>query len=398
MIDWLAHGRPESPFLATEERIWTYGEAAEEVSARRSGRAALEPTLSPGSVFEILASIRNGTCVVLAPGQAAPVAVAPDETALVVFTSGSTSSPKGVRLTHANLIAACHASVSHLGHGPEDSWLAAMPLHHVGGLSILLRSAHAGGSVRLMPRFDPATFADALRSGVTIASVVPTMLRLVLDHDSGPYQGVKAVLVGGGPIPPGLLERAADSGLPALPTYGMTETFGQVATSIPGSPVDYRAHPLPGIELRITDDGRIAVRGDQVSPGYLGEPDRADPWLVTNDLGQLDGDGALRVLGRGDVVIVSGGENVDPVRVEEAIRAVDGVTDVIVVGVPDDLWGMRVTAVYSGSVADDVVAGAMTGLSGHMAPKAWMRVEVVPRTALGKPDRAAALQLALGRE
>ena len=111
---------------------------------------------------------------------------------------------------------------------------------------------------------------------------------------------------------------------PTLPTYGMTETFGQVATLEPGSPPARRAHPLPGIQLRIGSDRLIAVRGRQVSPGYLGEPDRTDPWFVTGDLGELDSDGALRVLGRADTVIVTGGENVDPARVEAVVSGAVG--------------------------------------------------------------------------
>ena len=285
--------------------------------------------------------------------------------------------------------------MTHLGHGEEDTWLLAMPLAHVGGVSILARSVFAGGAVRLQSGFDVAAFAVALREDVTMVSVVPTMLRLLLDHDSGPYESLRAVLVGGGPIPDGLLEEAASRGLPVLPTYGMTETFGQVATLRPGAALERRAHLLPGVEARIEGDGRIALKGRQISPGYLGEPDRTDPWFVTDDLGELDRDGALRVLGRADTVIITGGENVDPARVESEIEALSGVDEVVVAGVPDDRWGEVLVAVYAGSADSGDLAEAMSAhMPRYMIPTRWLTVPAIPRTPLGKPDRAAARVMA----
>ena len=226
-----------------------------------------------------------------------------------------------------------------------------------------------------------------------MVSVVPTMLRRLLEF--GPFTGLRAVLVGGGPIPEGLLEEAAGAGLPVLPTYGMTETFGQVATLRPGEPLQRRAHPLPGVDLRIEADGRVAVKGDQVSPGYVGEPDRESPWFVTNDLGELDSEGAVRIVGRADTVIVTGGENVDPEYVESVIRTHSGVDEAVVVGVPDDEWGQRLVCVYEGE-ADDLADWAAERLPGFMVPKEWLKVAVLPRTAIGKPDREAARVLGLG--
>jgi O-succinylbenzoic acid--CoA ligase len=224
------------------------------------------------------------------------------------------------------------------------------------------------------------------------------MLQRLLEADEGSFESLRAVLVGGGPIPAGLLERAAAVGLPVLPTYGMTESFGQVATLKPGSPLSPRAHPLPGVALRIESDGRISVKGPQISPGYLGEPDREDEWFATSDLGSLDADGALTVEGRVDSVIVSGGENVDPVWLEDRLRRLSGIEDVIVVGVPDEIWGQKVLAIYSGAREPGDIPGALADLPGHLRPKAWLRVDAVPRTPIGKPDRQAALRLALRGE
>ncbi len=258
----------------------------------------------------------------------------------------------------------------------------------------MVRSAFAGGSVRMLRGFDPSKVVAALSGEVTLVSVVPTMLRRLIDHHPGPYRGLKAVLVGGGPIPEGLLEEAAKTGLPVLPTYGMTETFGQVATLRPGAPLQRHVHPLPGIELRIEADGRIAVKAAQVSPGYLGEPDRTSEWFTTSDVGEMDDEGALRVLGREDSVIITGGENVYPERVESVLVECPVVTEAVVVGIPDEVWGSAVACVYAGGGQPGAVAGwAKERLPGHMVPKVWRKVEAVPRTPIGKPDRPTAARL-----
>lgn len=387
---------PDRSFLKTADRLWTYGDTLGEVEGRMvSGPLVIRPELAPESVFEILAGLSGGGAMLLGPGDDVR-ADTPDDAALVVFTSGTSGLPKGVRLTTGNLDAACEASMIHLGHDESDTWLLAMPLSHVGGVSILVRSVYAGGSVRLLPEFDPAIFARALHEDVTMVSVVPTMLRRILDHDPGPYSGLRAVLVGGGPIPDGLLERALEGGLPVLPTYGMTETFGQAATLRPGSRLMRRAHPLPGVEVRVESDGRIALKGAQLSPGYLGKPDRSDPWLVTNDLGELDEEGALRVLGRADTIIITGGENVDPARVESEIEALPGVDEVLVTGVPDAVWGQLLVALFAGNAGEAAIRTALAShLPRHMVPTRWLPVPAIPRTPLGKPDRVAARVMAV---
>lgn len=420
VIEWLSRRDPASPFLVFDDRVWTYGETLAEVKSRLSREwMVLEPKLDPDSVFAVLAGIAGAGLTVLPPtggtgyevrGTSAPstkyqVSGTESEagdsqdkygpTRLIVFTSGSTGHPRGVRLTARNLEAAAAGSASHLGHGPADRWLLCLPLHHVAGISVLVRSAFAGGSVAMTPGFTPESAARAMRAGVTMVSMVPTMLARTLGVDSGPYTGLRAVILGGGPIPDGLLEQAAAVGVPALPSYGMTETFGQVATLRPGSPPARRAHPLPGIELRTDTDGRIAIAGHQVSPGYLGEPDRSDRWLVTNDRGEIDEEGAVRVFGRMDSAIVSGGENVDPIRVEVALTAHPEVDDAVVVGVPDDEWGALAVCLYTGQAeGDDLAEWLRERIPAHHVPRRWIRVDALPATPLGKPDRAAAARLA----
>ncbi len=317
------------------------------------------------------------------------------DAATIVFTSGTTGPAKAARLTEGNWEAAVAASARHLHHEAEDTWLAAMPLHHVGGLSILYRSAFVGAGVHWLHRFSVPEVVEALRGGVTLASFVPTMLRRVLDHDAEPFEGVRAVLVGGGPVPPGLLEEAHERGLPALPTYGMTETCAQVATLRPGSEPRYAAHPLPGVAIRIEEDGRVALRGKQVSPGYSDEDDRPPgEWFITPDLGTLDADGALRILGRADDVIITGGENVDPGRVEAVLLDHPLVTAAAVVGVADEEWGQRVAALYVGEAEPEVLdSWARQRLARHEVPQLWRKVASLPTSPLGKPDRSRVRQL-----
>jgi acyl-CoA synthetase (AMP-forming)/AMP-acid ligase II len=172
----------------------------------------------------------------------------------------------------------------------------------------------------------------------------------------------------------------------------LTETCGQVATLRPGSALENKAHPLPGVELRIEPDGRIAVRGPMVSPGYVGEPDRVPgDWFVSGDLGRLDDDGALRVTGRADTVIVSGGENIDPAVVEETLSRVHGVEASLVLGLPSEEWGMEVVCLYVGEASPTRIESYLRDrLARFMIPKRWLRVEALPQTPLGKPDRMAA--------
>lgn len=390
MIEWLRRHHPDRLFLRAGERTWTYGEAVAEVERRLGATPRLSiVTLSPGSIFDLVAGISSGGITVVGPR---PQTTRPVPADLVVFTSGSTGAPKGVRLTRLNLTAAAAASAEHLGHGPDDDWLLAMPLHHVGGISIVVRQAYVGGSITMLSSFEVESFAEAMRGSVTMVSVVPTMLARLVDR--GPFSGLRAVLVGGGPIPPGLLETASAAGLPVLPTYGMTETFGQVATLRPDAPLEYKAHPLPGVEFRTDGRGRIAVKGPQVSPGYAGEPDRPDPWFVTSDFGEIDAEGALHVLGRVDTVIVTGGENVSPEEVESVVRGNEGVHDALVLGVPDPEWGERVVCVYAGPARPEELSSWVSErLPGFKVPKRFVALPSIPRTALGKPDRLAVRSL-----
>jgi O-succinylbenzoic acid--CoA ligase len=257
---------------------------------------------------------------------------------------------------------------------------------------IPLRCAAVGATALLEPGFDAVRSAEMLATGrATIASLVAQTLESILAGGDR-FEGVKAVLVGGGPVSKDLVQRAMARSLPVLRTYGMTETASQVATERrPGSGLT----AVAGAELRVRGD-RIEVRGPMVSPGYLGGPDRGvDEWFPTGDRGEVDANGRLAVLGRTDTVIISGGENVSPEEVEAVIRSHPGVADVVVVGLPDAAWGSVLVAVYEGdAAAGELDRHVRYRLAGFKVPKWWNRVESLPRTAIGKVDRQAAGRMA----
>jgi O-succinylbenzoic acid--CoA ligase len=353
----------------------------------------VRPRIDVESVVELLAVTRVGaTAVVVSPQLSEIVAADRAEAASrelracqsILFTSGSSGTPKGVRLTTSNWQAAARASVNRLGHGLADRWLCPLPLHHVGGLSIIYRSLAVGGSVVLAP--EPAD-AAAWLGRIQFASLVPTQVYRLLESRTDVLSNRPVVLVGGGPVEPGLLDRADMAGMVALPTYGMTETTSQVAAARSGDPFR-RMIPLEGVEIEIGGSGRIRVRGPTVSPGYLDEPDRVTgDWFETADLGRIESDGSLQVIGRVSPTIISGGENVDPAEVEAAIGRNPYVVEVAVVGLPDEKWGEIVAAAYVGDATPDQLRDFIANqIPNHAIPKRWLQVELLPRTDLGKID------------
>jgi O-succinylbenzoic acid--CoA ligase len=321
----------------------------------------------------------------------------------VFYTSGTGGHPKGVILTWANFEAAAGASAQLLEHDSQDTWLAVLPVYHIGGFSILVRSARQGGAV-ILDSFDPRRAVAQLRSGrVSLVSMVPTMLDRVLAVDRGPFPGLRAVLLGGGPIPAALLTRAATGHVPVLPSYGLTEAASQVATvPLANALAGHRAaQPVAGMEVRVVDEesrdlppderGRIQIRGAAVSPGYLHEPARpVGSWFTTGDLGVLDGEGNLTVLGRADDVIITGGENVHPVEVEAVIEEHPDVAAALVYGVQDAKWGQVVVADVVGSEVSegDLDLFLRSRLAGYKIPRRWRFVAAIPLNALGKKARS----------
>jgi len=319
-----------------------------------------------------------------------------DQPHSIVYTSGTTGRPKGAILTYGNHWSSATASALNLGLVPGDSWLACLPLFHVGGLSIVLRSVVYGMPVVLHARFDPGQVNQAIDvDGVSIVSVVSTMLSRLLDaRGERPFPStLRVVLLGGGPAPLPLLERALAARAPVVQTYGLTETSSQIVTLAPEDAVrkvGSAGKPLMGSQIRIEADGEICVRGPSVSPGYLHRSPRPPGgWLRTGDLGYLDADGYLYVLDRRDDLIISGGENVYPSEVEAALLAHPAVSEAGVVGVADQEWGRTVGAVVKLqpgllATADELIAFCRQRLAGYKVPRRIEFTDALPRNAAGK--------------
>ncbi|MFB6112989.1 MAG: AMP-binding protein [Halodesulfurarchaeum sp.] len=385
-----------------------------------------------------------------------------DRTRLILFTSGTTGDPRGVRLTLRNVAASAAGSAFRLGVDPTDRWLLTLPTYHMGGLSIPIRTAMYGTTTVLEREFDAQSTAETIEAhDVTGVSLVPTMLRRLLEESWTPTS-LRFALVGGAPTPPDLATRAIESGIPIYPTYGMTETASQVATATPGDvrydsstvgrpirtatvrigesggSISHRSGGVsttesgpassdrgPNVSSVAIDAGPILVSGPIVSDGYLEDEEsrtatpeggKSDPgnggdaganpldresgtvestdrdWFRTGDLGYIDEDGRLFVVGRETDHILTGGETVVPAEVERAIRDHQAVESVAVVGIDDPEWGQRVSAM--------VVPGAPISrsalqtfledrLAGYKIPKTILFAESIPRTQSGTVDREA---------
>ncbi len=348
---------------------------------------------------------------------AVPVAPFPDRTAIdldavqsVIFTSGSSGRPKGVRLSYANVFWSAVGSAFNLGMHGDDRWLACLPFCHVGGLSILWRSVIYGTTAVLQNGFDPAAVDRALDDDrVTIVSLVANMLQRLLEQRAGrPYPPwLRCVLLGGGPAPLALLQACRACGIPVVQTYGLTEAASQVTTLVPGDAerkLGSAGKPLLGTEVRVSGRegpvavgtvGEILVRGPTVSPGYLDCADatREGGWLHTGDLGRFDDEGFLYVMGRRDDMIICGGENVYPAEVEAVLHAHPAVAEACVFGLPDARWGEVVAASIRTRPGMTVelsvlVEHARRHLARFKVPRMIRIVADFPRTVSGKIIRS----------
>jgi O-succinylbenzoic acid--CoA ligase len=315
----------------------------------------------------------------------------PHGTALVVRTSGTTGAARGVVISHAALDAGVAASVDRLDAG-SARWLGVLPVHHIAGLLVVLRARAAGGEPVLHDRFDVAAVAATTRA--THVALVPTMLHRLLD-DGADVGRFERILLGGAAPPPDMLARAAAVDARVTVSYGMTETCGGCV---------YDGVPLDGVAVAVDPDRRVLLRGSVLADGYrVGRqlvPLRDDDgWFRSNDVGRFD-EGRLVVTGRSDDVVVSGGINVATTEVAAALRTHPDVADAAVLGIADAEWGQRVVA-YVVPV-DATAPPAVEDLRAHvraigspaMVPHQVAVVTALPRTALGKVDRAALRRLA----
>jgi O-succinylbenzoic acid--CoA ligase len=301
-----------------------------------------------------------------------------DAPVTVMHTSGTTAAPKQVVLTRGNWLANALGSAVALGLDLAERWLCPMPLTHVGGLSIPIRSSIYATTAVVHGRFDTERVLGDLMDParrITLVSLVPTMLSRLLDAGLSRPPTLRWVLLGGGPISSALLERAAGAGVPVAPSYGMTETCSQVVTF---------GWPLPGAEVW-TSQGEVVVRGPMVAASAV-DPDGR---LFTGDLGTFDDRGRLVITGRKADTIVTGGENVAPVEVEDVLLTHPGVADAAVFARPDGEWGEAVVAAVvlreGGTIAgEELRAFCAARLAGFKVPKEFMVVSGLPRSQTGK--------------
>jgi len=312
------------------------------------------------------------------------------EPALVLFTSGTTGTPKAARLARDNLEANARAANEVLEVDSRSRFLCVLPLFHVGGLGILFRCQLAGATVLLHERFDPQAVARELREGATHASLVSSTLARVLEQGDAFPPAI--VAVGGGPVPGPLLERARKAGLRVVQTWGMTETCSMATCERPRDADGATAGPpLPGFEVAV-DAGEILVRGPAMMRGYLGQPPLQGGFFRTGDLGELDARGRLIVHARRGDLIVSGGENVYPAEVEAALLAHPSVREAAVLPASDERWGQIgvayvVTTASDGELRDFLEAR----IAKYKVPARFVHLGALPRNAAGKVDRAGLL-------
>ncbi|MGI8579520.1 MAG: AMP-binding protein [Solirubrobacteraceae bacterium] len=400
---WLpsaATRHPERTAVETPEGALTYAELLERAEAAPA-RSEIDAVAGPDFAVALHACLLRGVPVIpLDPRlsvtereerrRLAGDIPAARDVATVLFTSGTTARPRPVHLTYGNWEANARGSAQAIGLDPEERWLCALPLAHVGGLSILIRSAIYGTTAVLHERFDAAAVARALdKDGITVVSLVPTTLGRVLDVGLDRPPDLRCALLGGAPASPALLERAAAASIPIAQTYGLTEACSQVTTSPPGDPAT-AGPPLPGVEVRIAQDGEILVGGPTVAPCAVAD----DGFLHTGDLGALDERGRLIVTGRKADTIVSGGENVAPAEVEAVLLAHPAVLDAGVFGRPDVAWGEAVAATVVLRPGEAATEGALREYcSEHLArfkvPKEIRFAPALPRTPSGKLLRRA---------
>ncbi len=419
---------PLNTRLTSEELCWQLNDVRAELlvsSSDMAERAVIIsntlPTL-PHAILQTISPTPESVEVCLLTSQAETYpAIQPvlrplidlDATQVIMYTSGTTGKPKGVIITYGMQWWNASSSALNLGHSPEDRWLACLPLFHIGGLSILMRSVIYGISVVLLEKFEEYAVNQAIqRDGVTIISVVAVMLQRMLTaldeegKEAGYPAALRCVLLGGGPAPRPLLERCASLHIPVAQTYGLTESCSQAVTLAPADALrklGSAGRPLLPVQIQIRQEhqtapvgeaGVIYLQGPTITPGYADRPTATAEafqggWFCTGDLGYLDADGYLYVLDRRSDLIISGGENVYPAEIESVLLAHPAVAEAGVCGQPDSQWGQVAVAFIKTHPAQAVDAAvllehARQRLARYKVPRAIYFVEELPRNSSGK--------------
>ena len=306
----------------------------------------------------------------------------PNEIALVVSTSGTTGAPKAVAISSAALIASTNASHKYLGATPGDSWSLLLPTTHIAGLNVLIRATALGS--RVIDNRNNDNYIDA-----DFVSIVPTQLYKALTSDAKLLEhltAAEAVLVGGAALSEKMKKEAASKHVKIITTYGMTEMSGGCV---------YNQKPLGGVEVKISNQGLIQLSGPMIASGYLNDDGKISDefksgWFESSDLGEFN-NGVLRILGRSDEVIISGGEKISLVEVEELIKTILPGVEVITFAMADDKWGDKLCLASTSVINQDELRIKMGNLA---TPKELFVFESIPKTSIGKPDRRLAAQIA----
>jgi len=330
-----------------------------------------------------------------------PAVNSPSETAVVIFTSGSTGVPKGVPITFDNLNANINSILKKVNLTGADSWLSSLPFFHIGGFAIIRRALALGSALFLPDSFSSKEIIKAVKEfRPSVFSVVSTTLIEMLDSVS-PYENLKAVFAGGGPVKGMLMKSAIDKGFPVYKVYGSTETVSMVTILTPD---DFPLAPesagksFDGITIKIDNPdyngvGEVCVKGEQITRSYLDESRTIlteDGFLRTGDLGFFDDKGFLNIAGRKSEFIISGGENINLNKIKKALLELEGVKDAEAVGIPNEKWGEMLCGVVvpSGKINYEEIKKSLEGkLSKFEIPKKIIFKTEIPRTPLGKPKQ-----------
>jgi acyl-CoA synthetase (AMP-forming)/AMP-acid ligase II len=376
-------------------------------------RAELDRIMADGAlaVVERTIDLDEWDAAIAGTSVVAPTATDPATPAWLIYTSGTTGRSKGATLTHANVLAAVRITNECRLIPDDEQYLLPFPLSHIAGYNVIHHHARVRPVV-LMPRFDARAFVETVaRHQITAASLAATMLHsllTLLDEDRqlvAELRSLRLLAYGAAPMPVALLRRAHDVlDVDFTSGFGMTELAGNaifldIAAHRRGLAGDHAllattGRPGPGVDVRVADDGEMLIRSPQVMVGYWEEPEATaatlvDGWLHTGDIGRFDAEGNLAIVDRKKDVILTGGENVSSLEVEQVLHEVPEVGEVAVVGVPDPEWGENVCAVVvprAGATVDPdaLVAVARARLAGFKVPRHVVTVDELPKNSTGK--------------
>jgi O-succinylbenzoic acid--CoA ligase len=308
---------------------------------------------------------------------------------LIVATTGSSGAKKSVALTAATLLASTKASLEFLHARPGQTWALLLPIHHIAGINVLIRSLELGTT--------PVDLRNASKFPTTdFSAVVPTQIYRALNGDDqmlAHLKSAQSVLVGGAKLDQSLLTQALDAGISIVRTYGMSETSGGCI---------YEGTPLKGVDLRLTDAGLIEISGAVLASGYIGNNELWSQifdgqWFTTPDRGEIASDGTLRVLGRADDVYVTGGEKVSLVQVDEILSQAFASHHWCSVAVEDAQWGQRLVIAVGGAdhpALDQINSELEMRIGGFAKAKQLLTFDQLPTIGIGKIDRAQIIQQA----